>query len=111
MSKAIDRFNAERDQELQKILQEASQHYSRLSEEIEEVKEKTEKRIVGFYREHPDEIRDIVTLIQEEVQGIMLTASAEASSEPTPEERKKLEDIIAFYSGSGGDKGQNQQVE
>ena len=111
MSKTIERFNAERDQELQKILQEASQHYSRLSEEIEEIKGRTEKRIVEFYREHPDEIRDVFSLIQDEVQEIMLAASVEAGSEPTVEDRKKLEEITTLYSKPFQNEAQKEYAE
>ena len=75
-SKAIDQFNAEGDAELQEA-------YAHLSEKI---KDKTEKRILEFYREHPDEIEDIVKMIQEEAQKQLIAASLEAySSEPSQE--------------------------
>ena len=111
MSKAIDRFNAERDQELQKILQEASQHYSRLSEEIEEVKDKTKKRIIEFYREHVGEIRDVLTLIQKEVQEIMVAAFTEAGTEPTLEERQQLEEAVTLCSTSTTSAEQREHAE
>ena len=69
-SKAIDQFNAEGNAELQEA-------YAHLSEKI---KDKTEKRILEFYREHPDEIEDIVRMIKEEAQKQLITASIEAYS-------------------------------
>ncbi len=69
-SKAIDQFNAEGNAELQEA-------YSHLSEKI---KDKTEKRIIEFYREHTDEIEDIVRMVKEEAQKQVITASIEAFS-------------------------------
>ena len=87
MSKIIEQIRAERDQELQKVFLETNEHYSQLSEKIQE---KTEKKIVDFYREHPSEIADILSLVQEECHNILLSASLEAGREPTDEERNIL---------------------
>ena len=75
-SRAIEQFNAEGNAELHEA-------YVHLSEKI---KDKTEKRIVHFYREHPDEIEDIVRMINEEAKKQLITASIEAySGVPSPE--------------------------
>ena len=89
MSKIIEQIKAERDKELREVLAEANEHYSQLSEEIQE---RTEKRILDFYRNHPDEIRDVVTLVKDECHNLVLTSYAEAGREPTTEEREALED-------------------
>ena len=77
--KAIDQFNAEGNAELQEA-------YSYLSEKI---KDKTEKRILEFYREHPEESQDIVKMIKEEAQKQLITASLEAYSGTSTENTDK----------------------
>ena len=69
MSKIIEQIKAERDKELREVLAEANEHYSQLSEEIQE---RTEKRILDFYRNHPDEIRDVVNLVKDECHNLVL---------------------------------------
>ena len=83
--KAIDQFNAEGNAELQEA-------YSYLSEKI---KDKTEKRILEFYREHPEESQDIVKMIKEEAQKQLITASLEAYSGATPENMNKQSEITS----------------
>ena len=56
----------------------------------EEIKEKTEKRTVEFYRKHPDRIGDILSMLKEEAQRHLVTAFIEAGNEPTAIERGKL---------------------
>ena len=97
MPKAIEQFTAERDQKLQKILQEANEHYARLSEEIQE---ETEAHILEFYRAHPNESSDILSLIKKEIPQHLMAASLEAGREPTLEERKLLEKAQAPLNNS-----------
>ena len=66
----------------------APESYSQVAEEI---REKIEKRALDFYKENPDKIGDIFSMLREEAQRHLVTASIEAGSEPTPEERQKME--------------------
>ena len=77
MPGVIEQFTAERDKKLQRVLQEASEQYSRLSEEINE---ETEQRILDFYREHPEEIEDVLNMIKEEAPKYIIKASEEVDA-------------------------------
>ena len=94
-SKAIEQFNAEGNAELQEA-------YSHLSKEI---RGKTEKRILQFYREHPGESEDIVKMIKEEAQKQLIAASLEAYSD-TSQENTSLQS--ATTSTLKGRKSQHQ---
>ena len=111
MSKAIERFNAERDAELQAI----NEHYSQLQNkflraedklvrESNEIKKKTEDRIIAFYREHPEEIDDVLVTLKAEAQKYLIAASMEAGDEPTGEERRAFAEVRNAIKSNPDDK-------
>ena len=111
MSKAIERFNAERDAELQAI----NEHYSQLQDkflraedrlvrESNEIRKKTEDRILAFYREHPEEIDDVLVTLKSETQKYLVAASIEAGDEPTAEERRAFAEAKNIIKSNPNDK-------
>ena len=82
MSKVIEQFTAERDEELKQVSEHYSQLQDRLLQESNKIKEKTEKRIIDFYREHPDEIEDILNMVNNDTSQHIIAAFIESGSNP-----------------------------
>ena len=80
MSKAIEQFTAERDEELKQVNKHYSQLQDKLLQESNRIKEKAEKRIIDFYREHPDEIEDVLSMINNDTSQHVIAAFIEAGS-------------------------------
>lgn len=87
MSNIIEQFTAERDKKLLKILRETNEHYSQLSAEIHE---ETEKQILGYYKEHRDEVEDIFNLLTREVPKYIVSILIDANTIHSSESQEDI---------------------